>query len=295
SIMNDFDFRSDSRERRAQFPCFVHSAMSHRKDRDLDYGMSNENLIEIRSLNSFYNTLQVLFDISFAIPKRRVTVIMGVSGCGKTTLLRHLTGLKKTGAGQIIVDGQDLGAFSEAMLMQYRRRIGVLFQSGALFYSLSLAENIAMPLKVHTKLADETIRIMAVMKLNMVGLAEFCDYMPSQLSGGMKKRAGLARALIMDPEILFVDEPSSGLDPITAAGLDRLILNLRDTLGMTSVVVTHELASAFKIADRIVVMDDGRILAAGKPEEIRYSAFARVQQFLNREADAHPKQMDSYY
>jgi len=269
--------------------------MSHRKDLALDYGMSNENLIEIRSLNSFYNTLQVLFDISFAIPKRRVTVIMGVSGCGKTTLLRHLTGLKETGANQIFIDGEDLGAFSETMLMKYRRRIGVLFQSGALFNSLSLTENISIPLKVHTKLADETIRIMSVMKLNLVGLAEFCGYMPSQISGGMKKRAGLARALIMDPEILFVDEPSSGLDPITAAGLDRLILELRETLGMTVVVVTHELASAFKIADRILVMDGGKILAAGNPEEVRNSADERVRQFLNREADTYKKHMDSYY
>jgi phospholipid/cholesterol/gamma-HCH transport system ATP-binding protein len=279
----------------AEFPCFAHSTISRSKGLDLDYGMSNENLIEIRSLKSFYNTHQVLFDISFAIPKRSVTVIMGVSGCGKTTLLRHLTGLKKTGANQIFIDGEDLGSFSETMLMQYRRRIGVLFQSGALFNSLSLAENIAIPLKVHTRLAAETIRIMSVMKLNLVGLAEFCGYMPSQISGGMKKRAGLARALIMDPEILFVDEPSSGLDPITAAGLDRLILELRETMGMTVVVVTHELVSAFKIADRIVVIDEGKILAAGNPEQVRTSADARVQQFLNREADAYKKHIDSYY
>ena len=258
--------------------------------------MATENIIEIRGLNSFYNTSQVLFDISFAIPRHHVTVIMGVSGCGKTTILRHLTGLKKTDAGQIIVDGgQDLGTFSETMLMQYRRRIGVLFQGGALFNSLSLAENIATPLKVHTKLADETIRIMGIMKLNMVGLAEFCDYMPSQLSGGMKKRAGLARALIMDPEILFVDEPSSGLDPITAAGLDRLILELRETYGMTVLVVTHELESAFKIADRIVVMDKGTVMAAGYPEEIRNGKDPRVRQFLSREADPHTIQAESYY
>jgi phospholipid/cholesterol/gamma-HCH transport system ATP-binding protein len=257
--------------------------------------MATGNIIEIRGLNSFYNSSQVLSDISFAIPRQHVTVIMGVSGCGKTTLLRHLTGLKKTGLGQIIVDGQDLGTFSETMLMQYRRRIGVLFQSGALFNSLSLAENIAMPLKVHTKLADETIRIMAVMKLNMVGLAEFCDYMPSQISGGMKKRAGLARALIMDPEILFVDEPSSGLDPITAAGLDRLILHLRETYGMTVLVVTHELESAFKIADRIIVMDRGSVMAAGSPEEIRNGKDPRVQQFLSREADPHKMHAESYY
>jgi len=247
--------------------------------------MSIENIIEIRGLNSSYNSRQVLFDISFAIPKHQVTVIMGVSGCGKTTLFRHLTGLKRTGAGQIMVDGQDLGVFSENMLMQYRRRIGVLFQSGALFNSLSLIQNIAITLKVLTTVRSEEVRNLALAKLELVGLAEFCDYMPSQLSGGMKKRAGLARALIMDPEILFVDEPSSGLDPITAAGLDRLILSLRQTHGMTVVVVTHELESAFKIADEIVVMDNGRVMAAGLPEEIRNSVNPRVRQFLSREPD----------
>jgi len=246
-------------------------------------------------LNSFYNSRQVLFDISFAIPARQITVVMGVSGCGKTTMFRHLTGLKKTGVGQIIIEGRDMGDFPESLLMQYRRRIGVLFQSGALFNSLTLTENIAMPLKVHTNLADETIRIMSIMKLNMVGLAEFCDYMPSQLSGGMKKRAGLARALSMDPEILFVDEPSSGLDPITAADLDRLIMNLRETRGMTVVVVTHELESAFKIADRMVVMDNGRVLAAGRPEEIRKSTDERVRQFLRRDPDTLKVRADSYY
>ena len=257
--------------------------------------MSTENIIEIRGLNSFYSSRQVLFDITFAIPAGRVTVIMGVSGCGKTTLFRHLTGLKRTRQGQISIDGKDLGAFSEAMLMHYRRRIGVLFQSGALFNSLSLNENIAMPLRVHTDLAAETIRIMTLMKLHMVGLAEFGDYTPSQVSGGMKKRAGLARALIMDPEMLFVDEPSSGLDPITAAGLDRLILSLRETRGMTIVVVTHELESAFKIADRIVVMDGGRVMAAGDPEEIRNSADPRVHQFLSRQADPYKMHMEAYY
>jgi len=256
--------------------------------------MSSQNIIEIRGLNSFYNSRQVLFDVSFAIAKRQITVIMGVSGCGKTTLFRHLTGLKKTAAGHIKVEGKDLGAFSESALMKYRRRVGVLFQGGALFNSLSLSENVVMPLKVHTHLAEETTRIMAVMKLNMVGLAEFGDYMPSQLSGGMKKRAGLARALIMDPEILFADEPSSGLDPITAAGLDRLIQNLREDSGMTVVVVTHELESAFKIADRIIVMDNGRILAAGPPEEIRNSKDPRVRQFLGRQADTQ-EILDSYY
>jgi phospholipid/cholesterol/gamma-HCH transport system ATP-binding protein len=218
---------------------------------------------------------------------------MGVSGCGKTTLLRHLIGLKGTQPGRIMVDGEDLGAFSEQKMGEYRLRTGVLFQGGALFNSMTLTENIAVPLKVHTRLHDETICIMALIKLKMVGLSEFRNYMPSQLSGGMRKRAGLARALAMDPEILFVDEPSSGLDPITAAGLDRLILDLRETLRMTIVVVTHELESAFHIADQVIVMDQGQVLAAGSPDEIRSSRDSRVVQFLNREAD--PRETSSGY
>lgn len=257
--------------------------------------MPSADLIEIRGLKSFYKGRQVLFNVTFGIPRHHVTVIMGVSGCGKTTLLRHLIGLKRTSPGQVMIDGEDLGSFSEGRLKSYRRRIGVLFQGGALFNSMSLRENIAVPLRVHTKLADETIRIMALMKLNMVGLSDFSEFMPSQLSGGMRKRAGLARSLAMDPEILFVDEPSSGLDPITAAGLDRLLLDLRETLGMTVVVVTHELESAFKIADRIIMIDSGRVMASGVPDEIRNSTDKRVRQFLNREADPHQINTDSYY
>ncbi len=256
--------------------------------------MSVSNMIVIENLKSHYRGHQVLREVSFVIPKGQVTVIMGVSGCGKTTLLRHLVGLKATEPGQISVEGKDLGTFNEAALKEYRRRIGILFQSGALFNSLTVAENIAVPLKVHTRLPDETIRIMAIIKLNMVGLTEFSDYMPSQLSGGMRKRAGLARSLAMDPEILFVDEPSSGLDPITAAGLDRLILELCEALGMTFVVVTHELESAFKIADQIIVMDRGLVLGAGTPDEIRASNDPRIVQFLNREADRNQNETDRY-
>jgi phospholipid/cholesterol/gamma-HCH transport system ATP-binding protein len=179
-------------------------------------------------------------------------------------------------------------------LQAYRRRIGVLFQSGALFNSLSVAENIIVPLKVHTRLSPETMRIIAQIKLHLVGLSDFGFYMPSQLSGGMRKRAGLARALAMDPEILFVDEPSSGLDPITAAGLDDLILELRDTLGMTIVVVTHELESAFQIADQIIVMDKGRTLVAGSPKEVQGSKDERVVQFLHRRADQQQLDTEAY-
>ena len=256
---------------------------------------SPPTMIDIQDLNSYYRGRQVLFDLRFGIPRGKVTVIMGVSGCGKTTLLRHLIGLKGTSPGQLIVEGRDLGKFTPSEMQNYRRRIGVLFQSGALFNSMTVADNIAVPLKVHTRLPGETIRIMTLIKLQLVGLSEFADYMPSQLSGGMRKRAGLARALAMDPEILFVDEPSSGLDPITAAGLDRLIAELRDTLGMTIIVVTHELESAFGIADRMVVMDRGVLLASGTAEEIRSSDNERVVQFLKREADERQVNTESYF
>ena len=256
--------------------------------------MAHSYAIEVKGLSSYYGKRQVLFDVRFGIPAGKVTVIMGRSGCGKTTMLRHLIGLKRTRPGQILIEGDDMGTFNGRKLDAYRRRIGVLFQSGALFNSMSVRENIAVPLRVHTRLSEETIRIMAVMKLHMVGLSDFCDYLPSQMSGGMRKRAGLARALAMDPQILFVDEPSSGLDPITAAGLDRLLLELRETLAMTIIVVTHELQSAFQIADQMIVMDEGRLLAAGAPEEIRVSTDPRVVQFLLREADELQISNESY-
>jgi phospholipid/cholesterol/gamma-HCH transport system ATP-binding protein len=251
-------------------------------------------MIKIQGLSSHYKSRQILFDVHMTIPRNRITAIMGVSGCGKTTLLRHLIGLKPSRAGEVLIEGEDLGIFSEESLRKYRRRIGVLFQNGALFNSMSVLDNIAVPLRVHTPLPAETVRIMALIKLNMVGLADFSNYMPSQLSGGMRKRAGLARALAMDPEILFVDEPSSGLDPITAAGLDDLILALRETLGTTIVVITHELESAFKIGDQIIVMDQGRVIISGTPEEIQGSENSRVKQFLRRQADERSNDMKSY-
>ncbi len=256
--------------------------------------MNDASLIAVNGLNSRYGSSQVLFDVNCEIPRNRITVIMGISGCGKSTLLRHLIGLKETAPGEILVEGKDLGNFSETEMNAYRRRMGVLFQGGALFNSLSVASNIAVPLKEHTGLADETIDVIVAMKLHMVGLTSAGPYMPSQLSGGMRKRAGLARALVMDPEMLFVDEPSSGLDPITAAGLDDLVLALRETLGMTIVVVTHELESAFRIADQIIVMDAGKVLAAGAPEEIRGSGDERVVQFLSRRADEEKTDKDLY-
>jgi phospholipid/cholesterol/gamma-HCH transport system ATP-binding protein len=256
--------------------------------------MSTDTIIDVQGLNSYYGSRQVLFDIHCRIPRHEVTVIMGVSGCGKSTLLRHLIGLKQVATGKVLIEGKNMPDFTPQELNSYRRRIGVLFQSSALFNSLSVAENIAVPLKVHTRLPQSTIDIVTQIKLHLVGLSTFEQFMPSQLSGGMRKRAGLARALAMDPEILFVDEPSSGLDPITAAGLDELLEALRDALGMTIIVVTHELESAFRIANQMLVMDRGRILASGTPEEIQGSRNERVLQFLQRQPSKEPSDTEAY-
>lgn len=256
--------------------------------------MNGQDLIDVRGLNSFYGNHQVLHDIRFGIARGQVTVIMGVSGCGKSTLLRHLIGLKVSDSGQLFLEGRDMAGFDGGGWTSYRRRIGVLFQSAALFNSLSVADNVAVPLRVHSRLPKETIQIICQIKLHLVGLAAYGDYMPSQLSGGMRKRAGLARALAMDPEILFVDEPSSGLDPITAAGLDELLVALRDTLGVTIIVVTHELESAFRIANQMLVLDQGHLLVAGTPQEVQQSRDERVVQFLRRTADQQHSYTEEY-
>jgi phospholipid/cholesterol/gamma-HCH transport system ATP-binding protein len=207
---------------------------------------------------------------------------MGGSGSGKSTLVRTLIGLEKPSSGHVLIKGKDVAAIGEAELDEVRKKIGMSFQGGALFGSMTVGENVGLPLREHTKLEDSTIEIMVRLKLEQVGLEGFEYYMPSQLSGGMKKRAAVARALAMDPEILFFDEPSAGLDPIIAAGIDQLILELKRAFHMTILVVTHELASAFLIADRIVLIDRGNILAIGTTAEMQSSTEPRVRQFLDR-------------
>jgi phospholipid/cholesterol/gamma-HCH transport system ATP-binding protein len=212
-------------------------------------------------------------------------VILGGSGSGKSTLLRSLIGLERPSSGQIWIKGKDIASVSNRELDEIKKKLGMSFQGGALFGSMTVGENVALPLKEHTELEDSTIEIMLRLKLDQVGLAGFEDYMPSQLSGGMKKRAAVARALAMDPEILFFDEPSAGLDPIIAAGIDQLILELKKAFRMTIIVVTHELASAFLIADRMVVVDKGYLVAMGTTDEMRASQQPRVRQFLDRLAE----------
>ncbi len=223
-------------------------------------------IIEVQDLVTHYGERQILNGVTLEVNEGEVLVIMGGSGSGKSTLLRYMLALERPTSGRVRVLGQDLGTATAMEMYELRKKMGVAFQFGALFSSLTVGENIVLPLREHTDLDEQTMHIMARMKLQVVDLAGFENLMPAELSGGMVKRAALARAVIMDPKMLFCDEPSAGLDPVVAAALDDLILRLRDALRMTVVVVTHELDSAFKIADRIVVLDKGNILTLGTVE-----------------------------
>lgn len=244
--------------------------------------METAAAISVVNLRVAYGEREILHGISFDVWKGETLVVLGGSGSGKSTLLRALVGLQKPTSGEVWINGVNTAKASERELHELRLKMGMSFQQGALFGSMTVGENVAMPLEEHTRLEPSTIEIMVRIKLGQVGLANFQDYMPSELSGGMRKRAAVARALAMDPEILFCDEPSAGLDPIVGAGLDRLILNLKKAYTITIVVVTHELASAFQIADRMVLVDRGHIVARGTREEIQASTHPRVRQFLDR-------------
>jgi len=244
-----------------------------------------EPVISLRNLHVSYGEREILHGINFDVVRGETLVILGGSGSGKSTLLRTLVGLEKPSAGEILIKGRDLAKTSTAEMDEIRTKIGMSFQGGALFGSMTVGENVALLLREHTRLEDSTIEIILRLKLQQVGLEGFEYYTPAQLSGGMKKRAAVARALAMDPEILFFDEPSAGLDPIIAAGIDELILELKRAFHMTIIVVTHELASAFLIADRMLLIDKGNIVALGTTEEMRSSTQPRVRQFLDRIAE----------
>jgi phospholipid/cholesterol/gamma-HCH transport system ATP-binding protein len=247
--------------------------------------LDSQAMVSLRDLRVNYGDREILHGISFDVKRGETLVILGGSGSGKSTLLRTLVGLEKPTSGEIWIKGKNVAALSESELDEIRKKLGMSFQGGALFSSMTVGENVALPLREHTKLEDSTIQIMLRLKLEQVGLEGFEYYMPSQLSGGMKKRAALARALAMDPEILFFDEPSAGLDPIIAAGIDQLIVELKQAFRMTIIVVTHELASAYLIADRMVLIDKGNIVAIGTPDEMRASTQSRVRQFFDRVAE----------
>ena len=239
-------------------------------------------MISLRNLRVSYSGREILHGINFDVQPGETLVILGGSGSGKSTLLRTLVGLEKPTSGEVWIRGKNFSAISEVERDEIRKRLGMSFQGGALFGSMTVGENVALPLEEHTKLEPSTVEIMVRLKLDQVGLSGFEDFLPSQLSGGMKKRAAVARALAMDPEILFFDEPSAGLDPIIAAGIDQLILELKKAFHMTIIVVTHELASAFLIADRMVLINKGDVVALGTTEEMKNSKHAKVRQFLDR-------------
>lgn len=248
--------------------------------------------ITVKDLTMAYGDFVIQRDLNFTVQRRDVFIIMGGSGCGKSTLLKHLIGLNKPAKGEVFYETQSFWRAEAAERERIMRRIGVLYQSGALFSSLTLAENIALPLGEFTRLSRTEIQDTVSYKLALVGLAGFEDYYPSEISGGMQKRAGLARAMALDPEILFFDEPSAGLDPVSARLLDDLILSLRNTLGTTIVVVTHELASIFAIGDNSVFLDPETktMLATGSPKELlAESTDPKIIQFLTRgESDVNP-------
>jgi phospholipid/cholesterol/gamma-HCH transport system ATP-binding protein len=255
---------------------------------------ASEPVIEVRDLVAHYGEREILHGVSLAVERGEIRVIMGGSGSGKSTLLRHLLGLERPTSGSIRVLGKEITRMSELELYELSQRIGVAFQGGALFSSMTVAENVMLPLRERTRLDRGTMEIMMRLKLQVVSLAEFEHLLPSQLSGGMVKRAAFARATIMDPAILFCDEPSAGLDPVVSSALDDLILRLRDAFGMTIVVVTHELESAFRIADRITVLDGGEILVEGSVAQVRESTNPRVQNLLQRRFEEEELDPDAY-
>jgi len=242
---------------------------------------TQDNIIEIRNVTKQFGSTKVLHDLSLDVKRGERLVMLGGSGAGKSTLLNLMAAETRPTSGNIKIDGTDICGMTDNDLDNYRKTMGVLFQSGALFNSLTLAENIGLPLQEHTDLDQSTIDTIVTMKLNLVGLLEHADKFPSEISGGMKKRAGLGRALALDPKIIFYDEPSAGLDPVSVTEIDKLMVDLNETTGVTTVVITHEMTSAFRIGTRLVLLDQGQFVADGTPDEMKDSDNPLVHQFVH--------------
>lgn len=240
-----------------------------------------EHIIELRNLNKRFGRQRVLDGLNLSVPRGQITVIIGRSGGGKSVLLKHMIGLIKPDSGQVLVAGQDIVKMDDRQLGQARRRFGMLFQDAALFDSMTVFDNVAFPLREHTSHSKEEIVRLVADKLHQVGLPGVEAKLPSQLSGGMRKRVGLARAIALEPEIVLYDEPTTGLDPLMTEAINRLIADTQARLGITSVVISHDIAGAFKIAHTIGMLYEGKIIASGTPEEIRQNENPVVQQFIN--------------
>ena len=253
-----------------------------------------DNIIEVRDLVVKYGDRTVLDGINLDVKRGEVFVILGGSGCGKSTLLRNLVGLMRPYSGQILFNGRDFTKMSDEERVETRKKMGMCFQGSALFNSMTVGDNVALPLREHTNLEPSTIDIMTKIQLELVGLGGFENFMPAELSGGMMKRAGLARAMAMDPHIIFYDEPSAGLDPIVGAGLDMLIRKMQSTFNLTSVVVTHEMESVKLIADRVVMLDKGKVIGLGTLEEIKNTDHPFIEQFFARRPDAEGEDTAAY-
>ena len=246
---------------------------------------SSDALVELRNLTFGYGERVILDDVSLSIPRGKVTALMGASGGGKTTILRLMGGQNRAQSGQMLFDGQDVTPMNQAQIYAARRRMGMLFQFGALFADLSVFDNVAFPLREHTDLPEALIRDIVLMKLNAVGLRGAYDLMPSDLSGGMARRIALARAIALDPELVMYDEPFSGLDPISLGTAARLIRQLNDSMGLTSVFVSHELEQTFTISDHVIILANGKIAMQGTPEQVLQSTDPLVYQYVNALAD----------
>ncbi|MDQ7956914.1 MAG: ABC transporter ATP-binding protein [Rhodocyclaceae bacterium] len=245
----------------------------------------SSSLIEFRDVRFGYSERAILDGVSFGVPRGKVTALMGASGGGKTTVLRLIGGQARAQRGEVLFDGQDVGTLSRDALYAARRRMGMLFQFGALFTDMSVFENVVFPLREHTRLSEPLLRDIVLMKLEAVGLRNARDLMPSEISGGMARRVALARAIALDPELVMYDEPFAGLDPISLGTAARLIRQLNDALGLTSLVVSHDLEETFRIADHVIVLANGGVAAQGTPDEVRHSTDPLVHQFVNALAD----------
>jgi len=250
--------------------------------------LEKHKIIQVLDLTVGYGTDIILENISFDVLEGEIFIVLGGSGCGKSTLLKHLIGLIPPLSGQIRIDGKDLSSCNEVTFKKILRKIGVLYQSTALFGSMTIAENVSLPIKEYTDLPQKSVETLVKMKLNMVNLKGYENHLPSEISGGMRKRAGLARAMALNPKILFFDEPSAGLDPVTSVELDNLIIHLNKSLGTTMVIVTHELQSIFNVAHRVIMLDKQTkgIIAEGNPKHLKdHSENPFVRNFFNRKSE----------